>query len=400
MSSIKDLSKEIPVIPFRKKKFFLQFVPEKMMHLLNVKKVTYKNKNLKSAYLIDIVHGMILKYYFKNENEFALNALVLKERYGYLYNYYVDYLIDIGTIKLVRKHLAGVTSRKYEICQEVLNGDMHRWKNNDTILLKKYHNRYLKFELSKTDIIPDHIKVKLINDLFSVTIDESRSLFFLDSLKEKDNIYKRNRYSVHSISEKHIFYHFDHYGRMHTNFTILRSFIRKTCLLINNEETFEIDIPNSQPMLLAKLIDDSMTKWVKKDELEFFKELLRYGSFYEFIADRLNIERKEAKKITYKVLFGKNHFNSKADRQFKEFFPTIHNFIKLYKKEHNDYKVLAYTLQRNESELIYKRIIGEIMKASDVNVITVHDSIIGPSSQRDLITGIFENQMKRFFTFL
>ena len=297
MSSIKDLSKEIPVIPFRKKEFFLQFVPEKMMHLLNVKKVTYKNKNLKSAYLIDIVHGMILKYYFKNENEFALNALVLKERYGYLYNYYVDYLIDIGTIKLVRKHLAGVTSRKYEICQEVLNGDMHRWKNNDTILLKKYHNRYLKFELSKTDIIPDHIKVKLINDLFSVTIDESRSLFFLDSLKEKDNIYKRNRYSVHSISEKHIFYHFDHYGRMHTNFTILRSFIRKTCLLINNEETFEIDIPNSQPMLLAKLIDDSMTKWVKKDELEFFKELLRYGSFYEFIADRLNIERKEAKNV-------------------------------------------------------------------------------------------------------
>lgn len=56
------------------------------------------------------------------------------------------------------------------------------------------------------------------------------------------DIYNRNKYSIECINDKHIFYHFDKYGRLHTNFTILKSFIRKNCLLIDNEETYEFDI--------------------------------------------------------------------------------------------------------------------------------------------------------------
>jgi hypothetical protein len=35
----------------------------------------------------------------------------------------------------------------------------------------------------------------------------------------------------------------------------------------------------------------------------------------------------------------------KADKVFVSLFPTIHNFIKLYKKEKGDYRVLAYDLK-------------------------------------------------------
>ena len=56
--------------------------------------------------------------------------------------------------------------------------------------------------------------------------------------------------------------------------------------------------------------------------------------------DSCNIpNRNLVKEYTYKVLFGRNGTNSKADKIFSSLFPTIHHFIKLYKKENDDYKV-------------------------------------------------------------
>ena len=56
---------------------------------------------------------------------------------------------------------------------------------------------------------------------------------------------------------------------------------------------------------------------------------------------------------------------------FSALFPTIHYFIKLYKKEHKDYKILAYTLQKMESKLIFNDIIKTIMIINpDIKVIT------------------------------
>ena len=68
------------------------------------------------------------------------------------------------------------------------------------------------------------------------------------------DIYNRNVYSIDSIDKKHIFYHFDEYGRMHTNYTILKSYVRKNYIFIDDDDVSEIDIPNSQPLFLTKLI--------------------------------------------------------------------------------------------------------------------------------------------------
>ena len=179
----------------------------------------------------------------------------------------------------------------------------------------------------------EHFGVNII-DIF-IDIDFSRSIFYLDSLKSNDvDIYNRNKYSVECINDKHIFYHFDNYGRMHTNFTILKAFIRKNCLLIDGEETFEIDIKNSQPLFLTKLIQDSESKWVNADELSLFRDLTINGNYYQYVMDSIGTkDRGMVKEMTYKVLFGRNGVNSKADKIFCNLFPTIHHFIKLYKKD-------------------------------------------------------------------
>jgi hypothetical protein len=229
-----------------------------------------------------------------------------------------------------------------------------------------------------------------------------RSIFFLDNLKDKDiDMYNRNLYSVDCINNGHIFYHFDAYGRMHTNYTILRAFIRKNCLLIDGDRTSEIDISNSQPLFLTKLINDSKSNWIDKKEFSIFKELTMSGKYYEYIKQVLNIEeRSDVKEMTYKVLFGRNASNSKADKNFKAIFPTIHRFIQLYKKENGDYKVLAYKLQKMESDLIFNKIIKKIIISNpDIKIITVHDSIVIPTKYKDEVNAIFQTEIIKEFNF-
>ena len=52
----------------RNKKHSLQFLPSQLLTLSNSKNFQYKGQKLKSAYIIDIVHNLLLKYYFKKEN--------------------------------------------------------------------------------------------------------------------------------------------------------------------------------------------------------------------------------------------------------------------------------------------------------------------------------------------
>ena len=86
------------------KKNSLQFLPQSLEELSKEKIFTFRGQKLKSAYIIDIIHNLILKYYFKKENRFHLLATILKEKYGHLYNYYIDFLVENGTIILLSKH--------------------------------------------------------------------------------------------------------------------------------------------------------------------------------------------------------------------------------------------------------------------------------------------------------
>ena len=261
------------------KKYSIQFLPHQLNTESKTEFLMYKGKKIKSAYLIDIVHNLILKYYFKKDNSFNLSSIVLKEKYGHLYNYYIDYLIEKNVLVLIKKHLKGKNARIYSLDVRILQNQITRFKNQDRTLIKKYRNAVSSIaneDILKNKITPE-VKKKLVEDLFYVEIDYSRSIFFLDSTIQDTDIYNRNKYSVECINDKHIFYHFDNFGRMHTNFTILKSFIRKNCLLINGEETTEIDIKNSQPLFLTKLIQSVGLDKVDPTEFELFKYLTING---------------------------------------------------------------------------------------------------------------------------
>jgi hypothetical protein len=383
-----------------KKTKSLQFLPKCLENISDEKNIIFNGEKIKTSYLLDIVHNLLLKYYFKKDNKFAINAEVLKDKYGYRYKLYIDYLVQNNIIHLICNYRAGKNSRIYSLNPLIFKQSIKRTGNTDKVLLKKYKKKVfdtIDFVDQRVSSIRPEIREKLISDLFSVDIDFERSIFYLNLLKKSEiDVYNRNIYSVESINDKHIFYHFDDYGRLHTNFTILKSFIRKNCLTIDGMQTCELDIKNSQPLFLCKLIQDSQTAWVSKDEFEFFKGLVTTGNFYQYLMQISGEkDRNLVKEMTYKVLFGHNKSNSKSDKIFQNIFPTIYNFIKLYKKEFGNHKVLAHELQRQESNLIYNRIIKKIMLIyPDIKIITVHDSLIFPSKWRKEVSDIFTLELE------
>lgn len=384
------------------RKSSIQFLPQILSEFSQKEFFEFNEKKLKSAYLIDITHTLILKYYFRKENLFNLSSIVLKDRYGYLYNYYIKYLVEKGHLIMVYNYLKGKNSRVYKLSDNIIFDKINRYTNSDKVLMKKYHNMALDVDREKevSNKIRTDVKGKLVNDLNFVEIQYDKSIFFLDSTLQDIDIYNRNKYSVECIKKNQIFYHFDNFGRFHTNFTILKSFIRKNCLTIENDETIEFDIKNSQPLFLNLIIKEEDNSNISESELDLFKYLTKQGLFYDFILSNTNIDNKKlAKEFIYKVLFGKNS-KSKADEMFKSIFPTIHSFIKGYKSKHKNYKILAHRLQSLESNLIFNQIVREIMEVSPhVKLITIHDSIVCAKKDSEVVEKIFNQKLKEHFDF-
>jgi hypothetical protein len=383
------------------KDHIVHFLPSDLEYLTDIKKISFNKKNLKTTYLLDIISNLLLKYYFKKENLFALNAQVLKSKYGFYYNYYIDYLVQEGYITKVLNHKSGITSRMYCLNESLLVNKIKRHKTFDKILVKKFINNFNNLLNKEDNTELNELHKKLIEDLFKVSIEYDNSILYLNSIISDRDIYNRNIYSIDSIYNKHIFYHFDNYGRLHTNFTILKSFVRKNFLKINSEDIVEFDIANSQPLFLAKLIYDQKSKWVNKEELDLFIYLTTNGKYYQYLMNNSNEKNKKIiKEITYKVFFGRNHHNSKYDKFFKSLFPTIHNFIKIYKQTKNDYKSLSHELQRMESQFVFNVVIQKIYNLNEnIPIITIHDSIITNISNKDIVKTIFETEKINYFKF-
>jgi hypothetical protein len=385
----------------KSKKNSLQFLPKSIVSLTNNPTVFFRGKQLKTSYLIDIIHNLLLRYYFKKENEFNLSSIILKEKYGYQYNYYMGYLVHINVIQVVKNYLKGKNARVYKISQNIIDEQILRYRNDDTTLLKKYKKAVSLIDT--TDVVDNSIypevKQRIVSDLFDVEIEIDKAIYYLDYTKQDLDSYNKNKYSVESIHDKHIFYHFDSYGRVHTNFTILKSYIRKNCLLMGGEETFEIDISNSQPLFLAKIINEEGI-FINQHEFKVFGNLVLKGNFYQFLINNSDIkDKKECKEVVYRTFFGRNA--TSARNPIAKLFPTIYKFITDYKSEYENYKILAHKLQNEESNFIFNKVIKTIMVIDpNISTVTIHDSIIVKKKYQDIVENVLNSLLEKEFDFI
>ena len=167
--------------------YLLHFISRDFQYLTQQKTFQYKGVNLKSSYLISIIHELLIKYYFSVniETKFNLSSLILRKKYGEHYNYYIEYLCERGFMSLVSKYYVGKKTNSYKLDTKCVY-DVIRYKNTDKFLIKKQNNRYETSitEMNNSLILPE-IRVKLIESLNKIKIDYNGAVKFLDELNKK-----------------------------------------------------------------------------------------------------------------------------------------------------------------------------------------------------------------------
>ena len=395
-----------------KKDFLYQFIPNKYNYLTKTDKIEFNGAVLKTAYLINIIHELIMKFYInkheliERETKFNMWSLLLREKYGNKYNYYIDYLIDIGFITMVSDYFKNKKARTYMLSTKYLN-NIIRCKVKDKVLLRKHSQEYLKktflnYTNSPIDI---EIRKKLVDNLYKINVDVDGAISYLNEKKNNNSIcynkYQRNLISVENLGIGNIFFKFDEYGRMHTNFTILKKDIRRDYITIDGLPTFEIDIKNSQPFFLILLMKDNLpvSELIKPDVSKYI-DLVKNGLIYEEIINKCGVKtREDAKILMYRVLFGKNGHKKRENVLFRKTFPNVYKFINDYKEKTKDYKVLSHDLQLKESEFIFGKVVSHLIKSfPDMVFYTIHDSIVVPIKYKDEAKKIFDFYHRRLLS--
>lgn len=386
-----------------KQGYLYQFLPIEFKYLTKVKKIEFKDINLKTEYLINIMHELILKYYFTNDLIHNLWSSILKRKYGKYYNIYIEWLCENNFMKLVSNYYAGKKAKTYKL--SITKLDIFKHKSTDTVLLKKHKKDYLfrTFTSIQDSPIPIDLRKILINDLYHIEIDYDKSLKWLNDKKENKEIelnkYFKNLSSIDGIDTGHIFFKFDSYGRLHTNYTVLKKHIRNNYLTIDGENVTEIDISNSQPFFFAIYLKNEIGEENFNTEVKKYVECVKNGLIYDEILhtfpDKIN-NRNEAKILMYKILFGNNLDNKMESKLFNSLYPTIYEYIKEFKYLSDSYKSLSHELQLLESNFIFNNVVTEIKrKIPQIRLFTVHDSIIYPIKYKNDVEFIFNSYLKK-----
>jgi len=384
------------------KGYLYQFIPKEFEYLTKVTTLEYKDKKLKTAYLVNIIHELILKYYFTNEVKHNLWSVILKKKYGKYYSHYIKYLVEYDFMEIVSSYYAGKKAKTYKL--NITELDVFRTRITDKIVLKKHNKDYIfrSFTAIQESPIEMSLRKKLIDDLYHVNIDYVNAKQWLETQKSSKKIdlnkYFKNLNSIDGINTEHIFFKFDSYGRLHTNFTVLKKHIRSNFLTIDGLEITEIDLPNSQPYFFGVYLKKEIGEENFNEEIKKFIDVVKNGLIYDEILEKhsdILSSRNDAKILMYKVLFGKNIDKRIENKIFKSMYPTVYSYIKEYKYLSDDYKSLSHQLQIIESDFIYNKCVKTIKKKfQKIKLFTIHDSIIFPIKYKEEVQLVFNNYLK------
>lgn len=231
-------------------------------------------------------------------------------------------------------------------------------------LEKIFRNNKTREDLYKEN---PHKYRKLIDDLYLVNIDLEKLYFHLDqsiglpySNKTDSPLTPAKAYSLKiqalKINMGIHFFSVSSTGRIYSSIANLPTVILPF-LELHNEKVVEIDAVNSQPLLLAGMINHPQ-----------FKADVENGCFYEKMAESMGINRQEFKLKSYRwIFFNENKIGSVWQERLDAVYPGLTQQINKLKAE----RPLWFSLQQMEANIWIK-----VAQKQLVPVITRHDSIL------------------------
>lgn len=377
----------------------------------------HKDKIEQSNLNPQVCYQFLARFFSYNREEpfVFVSGTELKSIYSN-YKQYVDFFIYNKIIFVDNTYKVGELTRRYRLREEYKSPIMLIPMTNKRYILEKINTLNMRKKEKKKLLS----KYEVFKQMKSSFVNFSNNLDFELIKKEINNIDKlHNRMfqmvMIHKIIDGDLYFQRNTTNsRLDTNLTNLNNKYKYLCL--NNNFT-SIDISNSQPYFLylfltyftstyplyylyfhnaAKLkvilSDYQKVSALDFDEIEQFGMMVTSGSFYENLAGKLGVSKKEAKTIAFSILFSKNSSYIKEKKIFKSMFPTICDFIFWFKEEYG-YKELAITLQRMESYNVLDNIC-RIMVTDGIVPITIHDSWIVPTEQVEQALNIINDYFK------
>jgi len=314
--------------------------------------------------------------------------------------------------------------------QKSLGYRLHRRFANDDIVVIKATDRRIVRRLDsyndckstgkKSEWQPVHHR--LHEEQFKLDIDVDKAEGIIETLvpttarrrnkQDFENIVINSRICqrvwVSVIAEKHHTQTVGTTGRVYNCITSVNRKLRPA-LIYNGKPLESVDIRNSQPALLAKLVIDDLKErqTAHPGDLIKYIELTSKGEFYNYIYDitRRTISKDDIKRKFLTDIFAKKkwvktksgivvsrNYHSEVEDVFRQEFPTV--FMYICKTNQADSKsgitllkshsVLIRKLQRIESELV---IHDAAVRALDQNlfILTLHDAIFCGAGQSEIV---------------
>jgi len=372
-----------------------QFIPEQFKSD-SFRTINFNNSNyiLKIDFLSDLFHSFYIKYLrlkeVENQSIITLNlsSVILRNKYGNNYIYYIQFLVDNEIIILKRNYTSGVRCKEYQFRLSFLRENIIVPYQNQNWKLINYYNCITDEE---SDIYPKRLSKHLKSCLRHITMDYNRSKDYLESAfpDKSSRKYLKNMNSIQDIEDGNIYVKFDKYGRVHTNYTVLKKKIRTDYLLIDGLPVYERDISNSQALFFLLLLSQNMDDTIDETELLRFKTYIINGVFYDDLCLFSDKSRDDIKVTFFKYLFGKKY---QGFPEFKELYPSIYQYLFDYKTSLGDSKLVAQKLQGLEGDFIFNEVCMELYKKKIV-FFTIHDSICVTVKNKGILDEIFNRKM-------
>lgn len=293
------------------------------------------------------------------------------------------------------------------------------YKNNVHNLSTEGKIIYRNLHHAKFDLDADGFKELIYNYAYPAYVEKNNpdkikmhnSDEYYNNIKELyDEIIRFNNSKGKKVSD---FISEDNFGnRVHTIVSNVPAILRRT-LLIDGEETCEIDLVQSQPSITSSLLKLQIGE-------NSFSDVVENTDLYEFLRAELELNsRDEAKNYYFTMAYG-NAFTEKAKKMY-ELFPEIGEFIielkqtkfpdnpnsnkriKLKRPSNvngvkREYKNLNYTnfvyLIQQEESRIFRNLWNELNMAG-IKFLTVHDSVIVKKEDQMIAIRIMEHILKQ-----
>lgn len=256
---------------------------------------------------------------------------------------------------------------------------------------------------------PVHIALAELQSQLEIRGDEAREI--LSRRPGEARRYVTQRVLIDRIERKEFWWSIGRFGRMSNNISSLFKEGRTT-LHVNGESLGSVDLTNSQPAFLAKLIEDERAEKAGAtageaeraaitrsydsrlappvnydscfaplaDDFFFYRELVQTGQFYVFMATRLQelgLPDEELKRLILRDVFAKHGtYPSKVTDCFVSQFPSVVTFIERVNRNGREHANLIRWLQQVEAEFVIETVAADLVtRYPGVFFITLHDAI-------------------------